>query len=90
MVRHYKRKTERASIDGSLMSKAAEEVLKGRSVRSVASDLGVNRTTLARYVKQIQAGEIGLDKLIPRYNSRQVGTVNNYINFGLLDNNIMS
>lgn len=51
MVRTYKRKTNRAAIDPNVMKLAVEEVLKGRSLRKVAEQFGLNFKTLANYRK---------------------------------------
>jgi transposase-like protein len=53
MVRVYKKKTDRDPIPASLMQSAVKQVIeKGFSVRSVANDLGIPRTTLLRYVQE--------------------------------------
>ncbi|GBN59777.1 hypothetical protein AVEN_211121-1 [Araneus ventricosus] len=48
MVRNYKPKTDRRKVDGSLMERAVEEVMKGRSVRQTSKDLAIDRRTLSR------------------------------------------
>lgn len=50
MGRAYKRKTARA-VDKEGLSKAAEQVKDGKmSVRAAATNFGVSRTTLQRYI----------------------------------------
>ncbi|GBN22123.1 hypothetical protein AVEN_206133-1, partial [Araneus ventricosus] len=48
MVRNYKPKTDRRKVDGSLMERAVEEVMNGRSVRQTSKDLAIDRRTLSR------------------------------------------
>lgn len=73
MTRNRKRKTERGQADGALMRRAVEEVINGKSVRGVAENLNLNRTTLGRYVNKVKSGVLKVeDDMSPRYNSRQV------------------
>ncbi|GBL91016.1 hypothetical protein AVEN_184406-1 [Araneus ventricosus] len=48
MVRNYKPKTDRGKVDGSLMKRAIEDVMKDRSVRQTSKDLAIDRITLPR------------------------------------------
>ena len=53
-MRDYKRKTDRASTSTYLMNQAVHMVIRNKeSVRQVATDLGIDRTTLGRYVKKV-------------------------------------
>lgn len=55
MVRNYIRKTNRSSTPHELIRHGVSEILfAGRSIRSVASELGINVMTLCRYVKEAQ------------------------------------
>ena len=58
MVRYYKRKTQKGQHDGTLMLKAVRAVSNGMSIRTVARDLGLNRTTIGRYVKRMKGKEL--------------------------------
>ncbi|GBM94751.1 hypothetical protein AVEN_66045-1 [Araneus ventricosus] len=75
MIRNYKPKTDRdrGKVDGSLMKRAVEEVMKGRSVRQTSKDLAIDRITLSRYVKKYQSGKAKDDNnLSPRFNTIMV------------------
>ncbi|GBM98065.1 hypothetical protein AVEN_121492-1 [Araneus ventricosus] len=50
MVRNYKPKSICGKVDGSLMKRAVEEVMKGRSVRQTSKHLAIDRITLSRVV----------------------------------------
>lgn len=55
MVRNYIRKTNRSSTPHELIRHGVSEILfAGRSIRSVASEYGINVMTLCRYVKEAQ------------------------------------
>ena len=74
MVRNYKPKTDRGKADGNLMKRAVEEVTEGKSIREVSRTLDIDRTTLSRYVKKFQAGQVEkTTDYTPKYNTRQVG-----------------
>lgn len=61
MVRTYKRKTNRSSINPNVMKMAVEEVKKGQSLRKVAEAFGFNFKTLANYCKKYQQTEVPND-----------------------------
>ena len=77
MVRYYKRKTQKGQHDGTLMLKAVRAVRNGLSIRAVAKDLSLNRTTVGRYVKKTSIKELkaltGAD-LKSKMNHRQIFT----------------
>ena len=77
MVRCYKRKTQKGQHDGTLMLKAVRAVRNGLSIRAVAKDLSLNRTTVGRYVKKTSIKELktltGAD-LKSKMNHRQIFT----------------
>ena len=53
MVRNYIRKTNRSSTPHDLIRHGVSDILfGGRSIRSVASEIGMNVMTLCRYVKE--------------------------------------
>ena len=58
IVRHYKPKTKKGLYDGTLMQRAVEDVRNGKSLRSVARDLKLNRTTLGRYVRRMDGMDL--------------------------------
>ena len=51
MVRHYKRKTN-GLIPADRIRDAIEKVTAGRTVKGVATEMNIPRTTLTRYVKK--------------------------------------
>ena len=55
MVRNYIKKTKRAETPRYLVEIGVNEIIfLGRSIRSVAMEIGIDNTTLGRYVKQAQ------------------------------------
>ncbi|GBL90531.1 hypothetical protein AVEN_179450-1 [Araneus ventricosus] len=73
MVRSYKPKSVRGKVDGSLMKRAVEEVMKGCSVRQTSKHLAIDRITLSRYVKKYQSGKAKDDNdFSPRFKTRMV------------------
>ncbi|RUS74915.1 hypothetical protein EGW08_017331 [Elysia chlorotica] len=52
MPRVYKRKTDRGQVCHDVMSEAIRDVLAGRSVRDVADERGISKSTLHRKVTQ--------------------------------------
>ena len=73
MVRHYKPKAQKGRHDGTLMQRAVEDVRNGKSLRSVARDLKLNRTTLGRYVKRMEG--IALEAITSEHSQhRQIFT----------------
>ncbi|GBM27581.1 hypothetical protein AVEN_97094-1 [Araneus ventricosus] len=56
MVRNYKPKSICGKVDGSLMKRAVEEVMKGRSVRQTSQHLAIDRRTLSRRNRRNQVG----------------------------------
>ena len=51
MVNNYKPRTDRATYDGALVARAHEELDKGKSLRHVANDLHIPKTTFIRFRK---------------------------------------
>jgi len=49
-MRKYKRKTTRGTTPRDVLQRAAVEIEKGRTIRSVAIEFNVNRMTLKRYI----------------------------------------
>ena len=71
IMRTYKKKTNRPGFDRNLIETAIGMVEGGRSVREVSQSLGINRTTLPRYIKRKQKlvdGEV----LQRNLNTRQI------------------
>lgn len=55
MVRNYVRKTNRGGTPRNLIEDGVNDIIfSGRSIRSVAIEIGMNPMTLCRYVKQAQ------------------------------------
>ncbi|KPP61548.1 hypothetical protein Z043_120335 [Scleropages formosus] len=58
MPRTYKRKTNRGSTTIEEMERAAADVMGGKSIRSVAKDRNIDRSTLQRYIKKKAVKEV--------------------------------
>ncbi|XP_034535041.1 uncharacterized protein zgc:113274 [Notolabrus celidotus] len=58
MPRSYKRKTNWGSTPLEEMERAAADVKGGKSIRSVAKDRNVDRSTLRRYIKKKEVKEV--------------------------------
>ncbi|GBN71066.1 hypothetical protein AVEN_90521-1 [Araneus ventricosus] len=73
MVRNYKPKSVCGKVDGSLMKRAVEEVMKGHSVRQTSKHLAIDHITLSWYVKKYQSGKAKDDNdFSPHFNTRMV------------------
>ncbi|ELU03693.1 hypothetical protein CAPTEDRAFT_206367 [Capitella teleta] len=55
--RNPKRKTSKGSVPGDVMEAAAKRVCAGQSVRDVADESGIPKTTLHRYVAKMNTEE---------------------------------
>lgn len=53
-MRNYKHKTDRGNIPNDVLDIAAASVKKGKKIRAVARELKINRTTLGRYLKNLE------------------------------------
>lgn len=58
MLRTYKRKTSCGSIPLEEMERAANDVKGSKSIRSVAKQRNIDRSTLKRYMKKKEAKEV--------------------------------
>lgn len=58
MPRTYKRKTSWGSTPLEEMERAANDVKGGKSIRSVAKERNIDRSTLRRYIKKREAKEV--------------------------------
>jgi len=58
MPRTYKRKTSWGSTPLKEMERAATDIKGGKSIRSVAKERNIDRSTLRRYVKKREAKEV--------------------------------
>ena len=58
MPRTYKRKTSWGSTPLEEMKRAASDVKGGKSIRSVAKERNIDRSTLSRYMKKREAKEV--------------------------------
>ncbi|ELT93700.1 hypothetical protein CAPTEDRAFT_207955 [Capitella teleta] len=56
-MRNPKRKTSKGSVPGDVMEAAAKRVCAGQSVRDVADESGIPKTTLHRYVAKMNTEE---------------------------------
>lgn len=58
MPRNYKRRTNWGSTPLEEMERAATDVKGGKSIRSVAKERNIDRTTLRRYIKKKTVKEV--------------------------------
>uniref|UniRef100_A0A671QJU5 HTH CENPB-type domain-containing protein n=1 Tax=Sinocyclocheilus anshuiensis TaxID=1608454 RepID=A0A671QJU5_9TELE len=58
MPRHYKRKTNWGSTPLEDMKRAANDVMGGKSIRAVAKEKNIDRSTLRRYIKKKEGKEV--------------------------------
>uniref|UniRef100_A0A673KIP5 HTH psq-type domain-containing protein n=1 Tax=Sinocyclocheilus rhinocerous TaxID=307959 RepID=A0A673KIP5_9TELE len=58
MPRHYKRKTKWGSTPLEDMERAANDVKGGKSIRAVAKEKNIDRSTLRRYIKKKEGQEV--------------------------------
>lgn len=58
MPRKYCRKTNRGSTPLEEMQRAATEVQGGKSIRKVAEERNIDRTTLRRFLKKTEGGRV--------------------------------
>ena len=64
MVRNYIKKTKRAETPRHLIETGVNEIIFwGRSIRSLAIEIGIDNSTLGRYVKQAQVITDGLTRI---------------------------
>jgi hypothetical protein len=79
-MRTYKRKTQRGMTPIETYKKGVAEVLKGRSYRSVAKELGINFMSLQRYCIKVKKAEAetseGNDPVMGYWRNRQVFSSN--------------
>lgn len=87
MVRNYIKKTERNKTDGAIMQRAVDSVRGGSSIRKIAADYQINRTTLSRYLKKTDASPANDIQYKPAYNSRQVDIIDEVDQIGI-DNRV--
>src|SRR5688572_27251178 len=72
MARNRKRKTERNIVPDSVMREAVELVQSGQSIRKVAKQKTIKKSTLFRYVTKVKRSVVDLSQYAPKYNSRQI------------------
>ena len=70
MVRNYKKKTNRGTIDKSTILEAVRAVkLNGRSIVQVSADFNINYRSLQRYLSKASAEDIEGKSIIPSFNT---------------------
>ena len=58
MARTYRRKTKRGSLKMDHIMAAVRRVKDGDAIRKVAKEMNIDKSTLSRYVKKGNSGEI--------------------------------
>ena len=72
MVRNRKPQTSCGQADGEQMKAAVMQVRNGRSIREVAIEYEINRTTLSRYLRRAENVSVEEVDFTPQYSTRKV------------------